>query len=630
ILVPAVAVAVAAVPEGLVVIMTVILAIGMQRILRQGSLVRKLVAAETLGSTTVICTDKTGTLTEGIMRVVKVVTHDRHTDMGPASQVQESKSFAGSPSYFLALRIGMIGSNAFIENPEARFEHRVIIGTPTEQALVHAASQASINQEALKKEFPRLEELPFDSEKKYMVTLNEDTRHHRILFIKGAPEIILDKASKLEVDGKELELRLSRRGKLTEEYKELSRQGLRLLAVGYKKVDKGYEKINQQDDLVDGMTIVGFMAMKDPLREDTRQTIELCQEAGIRPVMITGDHRLTAMAIAQELGLPSKEENVIEGAQFEKLNSKELKKQVEKISVYARVNPQDKLRIVNALQSRGEVVAMTGDGVNDAPALKTADIGLALGSGTDVAKDTADIVLLDNHFKTIVRAVEEGRIIFNNIKKVILYLMSDSFTEIIIIGTSLFIGIIGTGSFPLPLLATQILWINLITDGFPNIALTLEPADRDVMKDKPVPLNQPIVTSHMWSLVAIVSLVTGIATLILFTIIYRTTGDIDLARTVAFTAVAIDSLLYVFSIRSMRKPIWNKNFFTNPYLLVAVALGFGLQLLAIYMPFFQRIFHTVPLTLGHWFDLLLVSLAAIVAIEISKMVFNRVKKHRGD
>lgn len=614
-----VAVAVAAIPEGLAVIVTVILAIGMQRILKRGSIVRKLIAAETLGSTTVICTDKTGTLTEGVMRVTNVITYD-HADQRETVPAGLPTAVQGT-SYFLALQIGVIASNASIENPDEALEHRIITGVPTERALLYAASQAGIDQRIIRKSFPRLEEIPFDSARKYMVTLHEHNREHT-LYIKGAPEMLIAAAASLERDGKAVAMTPALKHKVEDDYRKYSREGLRLLAVGYRHVDTSYAGIQQRTDVLDGMTLVGFLAMKDPLRADAKSTIEICLRAGIRPVMLTGDHRLTAGAIAAELGLPSTDEHLIEGAKFETLHKDELLDRVKDFSVYARLNPHDKLRIIDALQERGEVVAMTGDGVNDAPALRSADIGIALGSGTDVAKETADLVLLDNNFSTIVNAVREGRVMFQNIQRIVLYLMSNSFAEILMIITSLVIGMIVGERFPLPLLATQILWINLVTEGVPTVALTLEKEEGDVMSEPPIPKSTPVVTRRMWSLIGVISFTTGIVSVLLFVLLYRVTGDLERARTVAFTVLALSSLLYVLSIRSFTVPTFSKPLLkSNPALLASLLLGCGLQAVAIYVPFFQNIFHTVALGST---DLLLIVAGAVTcmaAVEITKLLF---------
>lgn len=617
----AVALAVSAIPEGLVVVVTVILAIGMQRILKQGSLVRKLIAAETLGSVTIICTDKTGTLTEGEMKVARIITHNHNLDAANF-KINESEKGIAKKTYFVTLKIGLLCSNAYIENPQAALEHRTVIGSPTEKALVYAAQQAGLDQDTVRGENPRLEEIPFDSDKKYMVTLHHDKKGKKTIYYKGAPERILDQSSKIDLDGRIEGLTPKRRLKVQREYEQLSKEGLRILALAYRPVGRDYIGMHKDENLFSDVIFVGFVGIKDPLRREAAATIDQCKQAGIRTIMLTGDHKLTAQAIAKELDLPSDDQNVIEGEKFEQLDEKELAKKISDISVYARINPQDKLRIVDAWQERGEVVAMTGDGVNDAPALKSADIGVALGSGTDVAKETADLVLLDNNFKTIVRAVEEGRIIYNNIKKVILYLMSDGFSEMVIIIGGLFLG------WPLPLLAAQILWINLISDGFPNIALTMELGDKDIMKQKPVSPKKPIIDSEIKFLIILISVLSGLLALGIFYWVWKTTGDLEKARTMTFAAVAVNSLLYVFSCRSMRLFIWQKKMFSNKYLIIAVFMGFLLQLVAIYVPFFQNIFQTISLNLADWLIVFSVGFIDILAIEISKWFFIHKKMHK--
>jgi Ca2+-transporting ATPase len=448
-----------------------------------------------------------------------------------------------------------------------------------------------------------------------MATLCEDEKKHRTLYIKGAPERILGKSKLIDLDGQIITLNTTKRNKLKHEYERLSQEGLRILALGFKKISRTVANLSENPDVLSDLVFVGFVGIKDPLRPEAYATITRCQQAGIRPIMLTGDHRLTAQAIARELGLPHENNNIIEGTEFEKLDAAGLRQRITDISVYARVNPQDKLRIIDAWQARGEVVAMTGDGVNDAPALKSADIGVALGSGTDVAKETAGIVLLDNNFKTIVMAVQEGRLIYDNIKKVVLYLMSDSFTEIVIIATSMFFG------WPLPLLAAQILWINLVTDGFPNIALTVEPGENDTMRAAPVSPTQPILDRQMKLIIALISLITGLVAVCLFFWIWKTTGDITRARTIIFTAVAVDSLFYVFSSRSLKKPIWQQKFLSNPFLLVACIAGLLVQILAVYVPFFQKVLNTKPLFLTDWLLVIIFSLMTVTVMECAKWIF---------
>ncbi|MBI5037241.1 MAG: HAD-IC family P-type ATPase [Candidatus Kerfeldbacteria bacterium] len=607
----AVALAVAAIPEGLAVVVTVTLAIGMQQILKKRALVRKLVAAETLGSITVICTDKTGTLTEGEMRVVRIITFDNDVATHAISEADE----APAKSFFTALQVGVLASDASIENPDEAIEHRSVIGTPTEKALILVASQAGIDLVALRRQHPRLDVAPFNSSTKFMVSLNAHATDGAMLNIKGAPEIILRHAKFVDLDGKKRALDKRMRDTLQHQYQDLSSQGLRLLALAYTPADSKLKKIPEGEAALADLIFVGFAVIKDPLRSDASETIRRCQAAGIRPIMLTGDHRLTARAIAAEIGLPHADENIIEGAAFAQLSREELMARISSISVYARVTPADKLRIIDAWQERGEVVAMTGDGVNDAPALKSADIGVALGSGTDVAKETADMVLLKNNFSTIVHAVEQGRILYDNIKKSVLFLLSDSFTLMILVVLSLFFG------WPLPLLAAQILWINLVTDSFPSIGLTMEPGEPDAMQQPPVPRTQPIVDRKTKLLIASVSVLTGFLLLGVFYLQWKITGDLERARSTTFVAGAIGTLMYSFAYRSIRHHVWERNPFSNRYLLLGVLVGILLQLPVIYMPALQEIFQTVPLNLTDWLIAMPTGFGAIAIIELLKTVF---------
>ena len=335
--------------------------------------------------------------------------------------------------------------------------------------------------------------------------------------------------------------------------------------------------------------------------------------------MLTGDNHLTAQAIAREVGLPAENENIIDGEQLEKLSQEELDKRITDFSVYARVSPKDKLRIIDAWQRKGKVVAMTGDGVNDAPALKSADIGIALGSGTDVAKETADIVLLENNFSVIVHAIEEGRVIFINIKKIILYLMSDSFTEMILISLSLFLGL------PIPLLASQILWVNLVSDGLPALAMTLEHKEADVMTEPPIARGEAIFTPRMRKSIFLISLLTGIGALILFYAYWKVTGDVDRARTVTFLAVSVDSLVYVFSVRVLRRSFFQQNFLSNSWLLGAIGVAFCTQLIAVYLPFFKNVLHTTSPGFFDWLLVFVYSMIGTITFETLKWVYRKKK-----
>ncbi|PIT90475.1 MAG: ATPase [Candidatus Komeilibacteria bacterium CG10_big_fil_rev_8_21_14_0_10_41_13] len=609
----AVAVAVAAIPEGLVVAVTVILALGMKSLLKKQTLVRKLVAAETLGSTTVICTDKTGTLTEGEMRVTEVVTDSDGLDLINESQKIIKQSLGES---FLLMQIAMLCNDATIQNENSDLKNWQILGSSTEKALLLAGAQIGLKKSSLNEKYPRLDEVPFDSERKFMATLH---RHdgHNIVYLKGAPEIMLEKSNFVLQDDKEVKIYSDKRKELKSKYERLSRQGLRVLGFAYLKTPKDFQeiKINRPEEYLENLVLVGFVGIKDPLRPMVKETLESTAKAGIKSVIITGDNVMTARAIAEELGIKVDEQNLATGKDLIRWDDKELARKVKKIKIYARVTPNDKLRIVKAWQSHDEVVAMTGDGVNDAPALKQADVGIALGSGSAVTKETADLVLLDNGYHIILAAVERGRVIYDNIKKVVLYLLSDSFSEVILIFLSLFFGL------PLPLIPVQILWINLVTDGFPHMALTLEPEEKEVMDEPPQELNKPILDFERKLLIAVISLVTAFTSLGLFYFFWKVMDDLELARTVTFASLGIDSLLYVFSCRTLRHSIFHSHFFRNRYLLVAVAMGAVLQLAAIYLPLFQNLLRTVPLGWMEWSVVLSVSGLVILLIEMIKWIF---------
>jgi P-type Ca2+ transporter type 2C len=614
----AVALSVAAIPEGLIVAVTIILTLGMQFILKRKALVRKLVAAETLGSVSIICTDKTGTLTEGNMGVFKVITADKEykadkkADMAKIEKVRD-----------LINKISVLCSSAVVENPEAALEEMKIIGAPTEKALLMATIEMGYDQEKLNTQYVKKDEIPFDSERKFMTTLHSHkSEKHDHLFMKGAPEIVFKHCNKVMIDGKAEKLTIDKLVYLRRKYENLTSKGLRLLAFAY-KTGSSFEKC--EDELED-LIFLGFIALKDPLRPEAKETINLCKKAGIRPIIITGDHRLTAKAIFEELGYKV-DGNMVEGKELDNWTDEELKKKVKSIDVYARVEPKHKLRIVDAWQARGEIVAMTGDGINDAPALKSADIGIALGDGSDVTKETADIILLDNNFSVIVSAIEQGRIIFDNIRKVILYLLSDSFSEIILIAGGLLLGL------PLPILATQILWINLVADGLPNIAMTLEPGEPEIMQDKPRKKNESILNKEMKILIFIIGIITDIILLGLFVYLLNTLGEnrLDYIRTIIFTALGVDSLLYVFSVRSLRHTIFTKNPFGNLYLIGAVIIAFVTLVLAVYVPWLQKIFHTVSLGTNEWLLILALAVLQIVLIEIVKYYFivkNKIKPEK--
>ncbi|NCD00596.1 HAD family hydrolase [bacterium] len=606
-----VAIAVSAIPEGLVVAVTVILVLGMQQILKKKALTRKLIAAETLGSVTVICSDKTGTLTQGKMKVDSFVLNNKKIDL---KKIEIKKI---DEDIELALKISALCNNAIIEDYKVDVKDLKILGLATEVALLQNSANFFVNIEELNNDYSRLAELPFSSATKFMATLNKKGNEY-YLFEKGAPERVLEKSSFYFHEDKIKKIDNSYRKELDENYKKLTKKGLRLIALAYKKIDKrevnkfDKECLEKQDkDLV----FVGFAALKDPLRPEAKETISICRRAGIRPVIITGDHKLTASAIAKEVGFDVKNTSIMSGDELDKIDDKELKKVVEDIDIFARVSPNHKLRIVKALQKNGEVVAMTGDGINDSPALKAADIGVCLGSGTDIAKETADIVLLDDNFSVIVSAVKQGRIIFSNIQKVITYLISDSFSEAVLIVGAIILGL------PLPILPVQILWINIVNDGLPNFSLAFEKEDDGIMERKPISKKKHIINKEMRTIIFLAGTIRDIFYFIIFFYFLGIDANIEHIRTMIFAIVGVDSLIYVFSLRSLLKPIWKMNPFSNKYLIFATIGSFLLLLSSIYIPFLQKALKTVPLSLSDWGIVFIVSIIAMSFVEISKYFF---------
>jgi len=622
-----VAIAVAAIPEGLVVAVTVILVLGMQQILKRKAITRKLVAAETLGSTTVICADKTGTLTKGKMNVAHIVVGEKEFELASLGSRQEEVE---AKNVSLALQIGMMCNDAVIENPEDELADWRIIGAPTEAALLLAAVQSGLDREKLLKVEPKIGELPFTSEAKFMITLHEKKSGGYVMYEKGAGEILLDKATKFYHHNKISKLTKNEKKKLNKTYESLTNKGLRVIGVATRNLPRKYvlQRMSVAESVdwasIDkNLTFVGFIALKDPLRKEAKETIKICRQAGIRPIIITGDHKLTARAIAEEIGLNIKPENITTGEILDKTSDHKLKEVVKRIDIYARVSPHHKLRVIKALQTRGEVVAMTGDGINDSPALKAADIGLSLGTGTDIAKETSDIILLDNNFKTIVAAVRQGRIIFSNIRKVITYLISDSFSEVILIVGSIMFGL------PLAVLPAQILWINIVNDGLPDFSLAFEKGDKGIMREKPIKKDEPIINREMKIIIFGVGIVRDLILVGLFVWLYLLGAEIAYLRTVFFAILGFKSLVSIFSIRSFRQPIWRLNPFSNLYLVSAVGISLALLLVAIYWPPLQLILSTVALAPSIWLVIILTGLISVLMIEAVKHYFIAKRKNSG-
>ncbi|MEA3272260.1 MAG: HAD-IC family P-type ATPase [Patescibacteria group bacterium] len=602
-----IAVAVAAIPEGLLISVTIILILGMKKILKDKAMVRKLVAAETLGSVSIICTDKTGTLTEGEMRVVGVHCCGKMT---PLNEIASSKECS---TCLEVLRAGLFCNDATFHLDKEN-GNQDIVGDPIEKALLLAGNETGLNKKDLNKKMPRVDEIPFDSAVKYMATLNKLDSGKNTVFVKGAPELILSLSKNQKVNGKTKELDQKERKNIEKGLDKLALQGYRVLGFGFREVDKK-ERFSGNDGLVKNLTFLGFVVFDDPLRPGTRESFNLAKQAGVRPVIVTGDHKFTAIKIANQLGLPTKEKNVLTAEDLENMSDDELRKRIKGIDVFARVEPRHKVRIVAAYQAKGEVVAMTGDGVNDAPALKAADIGVAVGYGTEVAKGAADMVLLDNNFKTIVRAVEQGRMIYENIKKVVLYLLSDSFSEIILILGSLVFFL------PLPILPAQILWVNLIEDTLPNIALAFDPGEKEVMNEKPRKRGVSILDKEMKTLIFIIGIFTDIILFGMFYYFWKTSGNLEYTRSIVFAGLAVNSLFYVWACRSFRFTIWHKNPFANKFLIFSTIFGFLMLFIALYVPFFQNVLRTVPLGVFEWSVLVVFGILNIFLIEIVKYVF---------
>lgn len=607
----AISLAVAAVPEGLPAIVTIVLALGVQRMSRQNAIIRRLPAVETLGAATVICSDKTGTLTKNEMTVVSIYADDT-TSAYNSSGLKEN-----TPGQQLLLQAGMLACDAVIEKSDGRL---LVIGDPTEGALVAAAEYAGFDQIATNKVMPRVAELPFDSARKLMTTIHtvpEGTHaiFHTpyVAFTKGAPDVLSQRCVSIYAHGEIRPLDEAVRTRLNTVNAEYAGHGLRVLAVAYRLWDTIPERLDsayvEQD-----LTFLGFFAMQDPPRPEAKDAVQKCLQAGIRPVMITGDHPDTAIAIAKELGIWQSGDKTLIGAQLEEMSDKALQDVVEDVSVYARVSPEHKLRIVNALKSHNHVVAMTGDGVNDAPALKRADIGAAMGiTGTDVAKEAADMVLTDDNFATIVTAVGAGRAIFANIRKVVHYLLSCNIGEIFAIFAAIAFGL------GRPLTAIQILWLNLVTDGLPALALGIDPPEKDVMKHKPRNPNESVLGDGLGITLLWQGMLLGGLTLLGFWHTLSIGRPMEEARTVAFLILSLSQIVHSLNTRSRRTSIFRLGITSNSALLGAMAASALLQLIVVVVPFFQPIFNTVSLPLDDWLWVVGLSLSPILLSELVKL-----------
>lgn len=566
------ALAVSAIPESLLIGLTVVLAIGMQRILKRNGLVRKLVSAETLGGVTTICLDKTGTLTKGKFEIAQVV---------------------GDTS---AIALQMIVAN----------DH--------DDPIVIAAYEWATSKESPDRflsKYPRLDNIPFLSKERYSVSLTEWDSKNNMLFVNGAPDYLLEWS----------DLSAKEKASIMKTLEEFTLAGKRVVGLARKNVSKKITKIYTKV-VKEHLTWVGMIAFTDPVRVGVADALSKAQKAGIKLIVITGDYPKTARSVMAEVGIDVAPHEIITGDVLQNISSSDFSEQIKDIKLFARTTPEQKLSIVEALKSRGEVVAMMGDGVNDAPALNRADIGIVVGDAADVAKESADLVLLDSRFETVVAAVEEGRGIYSNVRKIIMYLMSAAFNEITTVVGAIILG------FPLPITTAQILWINLVSDGFPNIALTIDPKHKGLMQSPPRPPQELLVTPWMKALILIISLTSGILSLGLFVYVFMESGDLKKAQSVAFVSLGINSLIYVFSIRTLSQPFGKESFFANKWLIGAVFAGFVLQFTPFIFESTRQFFGVVMLPASYWISIFGTGIVTLVIIELVKSAYRfRFKNH---
>ena len=569
--------AVAAIPEGLPAIVTIVLSIGITKMAKKNSIIRKLPAVETLGSSNVICSDKTGTLTQNKMKVVEIYSKDVNK----------------------TIEYGSLCTDCEI------IEKNEITGDPTEKAIVEKAIELGKDKKILQEEFPRINEISFDSNRKMMTTIHKIGNKYRII-TKGAPDVLLKRCIKTE----EKTLDILTRKEILNQNTKMANKALRVIAIAYKDVNILPNKIDS-NNIEKDLTFLGLVGMIDPPREGVKESIKTCKKAGIKTVMITGDHLDTAKAIAKDLGILKSDNEAIKGQDLDKLTDEELRKKIKNYSVFARVTPEHKVRIVKAWQQTGAVVAMTGDGVNDSPALKNADIGIAMGkNGTDVAKNASDMILTDDNFVTIVEAVKQGRNIYDNIRKAIHFLIATNIGEIVTIFMGLVLGLKS------PLLAIQLLWINLVTDSFPAIALGLEPEEKDIMSRQPIDKRKGIFADGLWNKIIVEGIMIGMLTLVAFSIGNKY-YDLEVARTMAFLTMGFLELIHSINIKS-EKSIFEVGILENKYLIGSIILGILIQIIVVLIPPVANIFELTELNQTQWLITIVISILPIPIMELQK------------
>jgi Ca2+-transporting ATPase len=606
----AVALGVSAVPEGLPAVVTVALAVGVRKMSSRNAIVRRLASVETLGSTTVICSDKTGTLTKDEMTVQRALVNDRFFEITGTGYEPKGEFFEDGnlidpekqKGLSLLLKTGCLCNHASL----AEKGSWSVVGDPTEGALLTLAAKSGIWRDQLLKENPLVAEIPFDSVSKRMTTIHE-LDGKTTAYLKGAPEIVLELSSFVYKDGRAIRLSKPKKERILTAVKDMAADALRVLALAYREIPSGMKF--SSEEIETDMVLVGIVGMIDPPREEVKDAIAQARTAGIKVVMITGDHELTAQAIAQDIGLLEKDGRVITGVELDRMSPEELSREAESAAVYARTSPEHKVRILEALKKRGHIVAMTGDGVNDAPAVKGADIGIAMGiKGTDVTREASDMILADDNFATIVKAVEEGRGIYDNIRKFIRLLLSTNLDEILIVASTTLLRL------PLPILPIQVLWINVVSDGLPALALSLDPYDKDIMERKPRKPKEGIF--HGMLLFVLAAAIVDFLVEMILLIYWRNTNFVSLRklRTMIFTSTVLFELFFVFNCRSEKHSVFRSDILQNKALVLAVAVSFLLQLAVIYVPVLQPLFQTVPLDASDWLIILAMSSAGLLIL----------------
>ena len=612
----AVSLAVAAIPEGLTAVVTIVLSIGMNRMVERKAIVKNLVSVETLGSTTAICSDKTGTLTQNEMTITKVFTDFKEFDVEgsgytPKGDIKlDGETIEDQDQIKLLMTVASLSNDANLIEKNGNFE---ITGDPTEAAMLTLSEKWNIVQEDLNEAHPRIDEIPFDSERKMMTTFHELEGSYYAM-TKGAPDIMINNSSKIMIDGKLEDFTDDLKQKVLEENTKLAKQALRVMAYAFKPYQSLENEELTTENIEREMVFVGLTGMIDPPRPEAKAAVEECHNSGIDVFMITGDYFETALAIAKELGIAEREDQAMQGSDLNNKSEEEIREIVKTKRIFARVSPQNKVQLVNALQANGNIVAMTGDGVNDAPAIKNADIGISMGiTGTDVAKDTADMILVDDNFATIVNAVEEGRVIFSNIKKFVSFLLSCNIAEVAIVFLSILFGL------PSPLTPIQLLWLNLVTDAFPALALGVEPAEADIMERNPRDPHDSILAGETGKGIIFQSIAITISILAAYIIglKYIFPNNIEGAHTMVFATLITSELLRAFSVRSEKYTLKELGWFSNKNLVKANLLSFALLLLVMYVPPLRILFELQFIS-WQWWIIILLSFLPLLIGEIRK------------